>query len=544
MSTVQIKFCCSLLNEHFGAIVQTVALFLMNEGSCPLSYILRNVKESHSDIKNSLKILINHQFLNVSLNQHGFFEYKIDINRVSLINRYPKYIYVAKLLSRLMWKLMGIICFYNDYGEHIIEELLKEGQLTMTSTIERVVSRLMSVLTEEEMKNCPKMVHDVFVKLAETRFIQRSIDVSQKSIDEQLKEPEESNNGEGSSEKQFKIPKVNLSLIKTEVEDECAPPTKKSKLESTQPDVGIYWSVNVHRFHQYLRDMTILEAVKTHYDDDKAVELARIVFRLTETKTHPLAVTTALVSKQDICKVALKENVCSSANELDLYLRMFEDDVNYRFISKSEESAGGGMYVLNVLKAVEKILEFTLTSIVEDQCGSKMSRIFRLILTKKYLQQKQIEETAMIPSKDCKELIYTLFKEGFVKTLQYPKQPDYAPSRTYFVFTVHLPDLCRNLIEKCYRALNNAIIRRTHEHQQNKTLLERKVFIDAVIANLQLQGNSPDVEKQIDDLNQSFSTHDKEILETIQKLTSKLELAECQIDETLFILQTWLSMNT
>ncbi|RWS04034.1 DNA-directed RNA polymerase III subunit RPC3-like protein [Dinothrombium tinctorium] len=525
MSKNEIELCAKLLNEHFGAVVETVASHLMKEGSLPFKLILASVKQPILEVKKALKVLIYHQFVDVFVNSIGFFEYSVNIERILFIIRYPKYIYVAKLL-------------YNDYGEHIIEELLKEGQLTMSSVIQRVVNRLKPALTEDEIRKVPKSIFDTFVKMAETRFIRRTADFSEKSVENQLKELDDE-----AETKQFEIPKVKLNLIEIEKDDSDTVSSKRIKLDTSQPDDGIYWAVNFARFHQYMRDLLVLDAIKTHYDDEKAVEIARIIFRLTETKMLPLAKVTPSVSKQDICNQALKESICSSSSEVDLYLRMFNDDVNYRFISKVEESAGGGMYAINIFKTIDKLLHFTITSIVESQFGSKTCRIFRLVLTKKYLQQKQIEDTAMIPSKDCKELLYLLFKEGFLKTMQFPKQPDYAPSRTCFVFTVDIPDLCRTLIQKCFCAVHNAIVRRTYETQQHKLLLERKVFIDAVIANLQQQNSGEDVQQQIEDLNQSFSTHDKELLGRIQKLTTKLELSECQVDETLFLMQTWVLMN-
>jgi len=51
---------------------------------------------------------------------------------------------------------------------------------------------------------------------------------------------------------------------------------------------------------------------------------------------------------------------------------------------------------------------YDLTQDWFDRFGSKCCRIFRLVLVKKHLEQKQVEEFAMIPAKEAKEHLYTV----------------------------------------------------------------------------------------------------------------------------------------
>ena len=44
-------------------------------------------------------------------------------------------------------------------------------------------------------------------------------------------------------------------------------------------------------------------------------------------------------------------------------------------------------------------------------------RVFRLLLMKEMMEQKQVADLAMIPSKEVKEMLYTLLAENFI-TLQ------------------------------------------------------------------------------------------------------------------------------
>lgn len=56
-------------------------------------------------------------------------EYNIDIARILLRTRFPRFIYTAKLL-------------YGDTAELIVEEMLQHGQVTVSSVVQRVTDRL------------------------------------------------------------------------------------------------------------------------------------------------------------------------------------------------------------------------------------------------------------------------------------------------------------------------------------------------------------------------------------------------------------------
>lgn len=47
--------------------------------------------------------------------------------------------------------------------------------------------------------------------------------------------------------------------------------------------------------------------------------------------------------------------------------------------------------------------------------GSRSARIFRLLLRKRHLEQKQVEDFAMIPAKEAKDMLYTLLSQNLVQ---------------------------------------------------------------------------------------------------------------------------------
>ena len=54
---------------------------------------------------------------------------------------------------------------------------------------------------------------------------------------------------------------------------------------------------------------------------------------------------------------------------------------------------------------------------MRERFGNKCLRVFRLLMLKKSLEQKQVADLAMIPSKEVKELLYSLLAENYI-TLQ------------------------------------------------------------------------------------------------------------------------------
>ena len=71
-------------------------------------------------------------------------------------------------------------------------------------------------------------------------------------------------------------------------------------------------------------------------------------------------------------------------------------------------------YFKDYKKISELLCQATLESIVRERFGSKHLRLFRLLLLKKHLEQKQISDMALIPNKETKEMLYSLLAEQFV----------------------------------------------------------------------------------------------------------------------------------
>ena len=75
-------------------------------------------------------------------------------------------------------------------------------------------------------------------------------------------------------------------------------------------------------------------------------------------------------------------------------------------------------------------------AVVRERFGEAACRIFRLVLLKRQLEQKQIADEAMLPVKDTRELLYKLFKVEFVQLQEVARSADHSPSRTFYLWRV------------------------------------------------------------------------------------------------------------
>ncbi|XP_021013374.1 DNA-directed RNA polymerase III subunit RPC3 isoform X2 [Mus caroli] len=495
MTQAEIKLCSLLLQEHFGEIVEKIGVHLVRTGSQPLRVIAHDTKASLDQVKKALCVLIHHNLVIYHVHKRGVVEYEAQCSRVLRMLRYPRYIYTTKTL-------------YGDTGELIVEELLLNGKMTMSAVVKKVADRLTETMEDGKTMDYAE-VSNAFVRLADTHFVQRCPLVPDADSSDPGPPPPAPTLVINEKD-MYLVPK--LSLIgkgkRRRSSDEDAtgePKAKKPRYTDNKeppPDDGIYWQVNLDRFHQHFRDQAIVSAVANRMDQ---------IFR-----SLPVGYN---ISKQ----------------VLDQYLTLLADDP-LEFIGKSGDS-GGGMFVINLHKALASLATATLESVIQERFGSRCARIFRLVLQKKHLEQKQVEDFAMIPAKEAKDMLYKMLSENFILLQEIPKTPDHAPSRTFYLYTVNVLSAARMLLHRCYKSIANLIERRQFETKENKRLLEKSQRVEAIMASMQATGAE---EVQLQEIEEMITAPERQQLETLKRNVNKLDASEIQVDETIFLLESYI----
>ncbi|KAM9109834.1 DNA-directed RNA polymerase III subunit RPC3 isoform 4-T4 [Megaptera novaeangliae] len=517
MTQAEIKLCSLLLQEHFGEIVEKIGVHLIRTGSQPLRVIAHDTGTSLDQVKKALCVLIQHNLVIYQVHKRGVVEYEAQCIRVLRMLRYPRYIYTAKTL-------------YSDTGELIVEELLLNGKMAMSAVVKKVADRLTETMEDGKTMDYAE-VSNTFVRLADTHFVQRCPLV-----------PATENSDPGppppaptlviNEKDMYLVPK--LSLIgkgkRRRSSDEDATGEPKAKRPKHTTDNKEMWPL-AYSQSQHSR---VNSEFQFTFQTQTSSEIVRTMLRMSEITTSSSAPFTQPLSSNEIFR-SLPVGYNISKQVLDQYLTLLADDP-LEFVGKSGDS-GGGMYVINLHKALGSLATATLESVVQERFGSRCARIFRLVLQKKHLEQKQVEDFAMIPAKEAKDMLYKMLSENFISLQEIPKTPDHAPSRTFYLYTVNILSAARMLLHRCYKSVANLIERRQFETKENKRLLEKSQRVEAIIASMQATGAE---EAQLQEIEEMITAPERQQLETLKRNVNKLDACEIQVDETIFLLESYI----
>ncbi|NWT77470.1 RPC3 polymerase, partial [Lanius ludovicianus] len=531
MTQAELQLCSLLLQEHFGEIVEKVGNSLLRTGPRPLRLLVGDTGLLPDQVKKALCVLIQHNLVRYEVQPRGSVEYEAQSERILRILRYPRYIYTAKTL-------------YGDPGELLVEELLLHGHLSMSCAVARVADRLTETMEDGKTMDYSE-VSSTFVRLADTHFIQRCLMVPESL--QSAKAPPPPAPALAIAEKDmYVVPRLSLvgkgkrrHSCDEEVEGEHKAKRQKQEggASETPPDDGIYWQVNLERFHQHFRDQALVSAVANRMDQTSS-EVVRTMLRMSEVTTASGASHTQPLSSNEIFR-SLPAGYNIGKQVLDQYLALLADDP-LEFVGKSGDS-GGGTYIVSILWASRAppspFQHPSLILLLLHRFGSRCARIFRLLLRKKHLEQKQVEDFAMIPAKEAKDMLYRMLSENLVSLQEIPKTPDHAPSRTFYLYTVNVMAAARMLLHRCYKSAANLMERRQHEMRENKRLLEKSQRVEAILASMQATGAEV---AQLHEVEEMITGPERQQLETLKRNVNKIDASENQVDETIFVLESFI----
>lgn len=296
--------------------------------------------------------------------------------------------------------------------------------------------------------------------------------------------------------------------------------------------------VNIERLNRNHRDNLIVETMyKYHNQEFKIQQLCRSILTLSFDNTSDDAPVTAPVPLIELTTYLVPNNFKDKI-QLERYLnKLSTGGGNNFFLPSGVHPVKGPMYAINVGSVINFLVKEHLSSCVTTRFGPKCCRVFRVLLSRGPLLLKQIEEIIMLPARDVREYCYMLIKEGFIRNRQVPKTPDNAPGKSIFIMSVELDQVVFGMIDLCCRSINNLLKRYEHELNQNRSLLDKA---RAAQEHFQANEHSPNTG---DDWSQYFNNHELAQLEQINSTLDKILMSRAQVDETLFLLHSWLEIR-
>lgn len=347
----------------------------------------------------SLAVLVQYRlvkFIALETNEN-LAEYSLLHDKVLLFLRYPRYVYFIQ-------KKFG------DPSALLVEELLK-------SSVEVAESVIIRAYAHSDTKNDQilKNFRDSFLDLASERFFIRSPEVSEDPVP-QLKV---------NLQEVFKVPEIDLKDLKTLVEN------------GSEPSSSVSWTVNFDKFHQSFRDKVLIDAIERQVDSN-AGECFQFILQLMYNKTDPWASTSNPISFIEIKQlVERKSSNTELVKYIEQYVSIIEKD-ECGFLRRNDE-AGGGMYTVNMKLAFQQLAWAIIENVITQKFGSKATRIFRVVRSKKFIEQEDIQREAMIPGKEAKLFTYKLLEENYlqIQTIKKAGGGGMGPAKAFYLFRVN-----------------------------------------------------------------------------------------------------------
>lgn len=416
------------------------------------------------------------------------------------------------------------ICYdkWSELGAFICREFLSNGQLKYDELVEKIENGFDNNYIGNELSY---NISTVFDEMIGSRLIKRleSVEDVVKRVQQEIKEEKEKEEKEKeelmSRKKQKKTKTVEEQLgfdgtkskrrkkntVKEDTDDlrsTVATISKKRKTstrllddldiqsELLEPDPeimlpledldvykgnkdkikDIIWVLNIDQFVRDLRKKRIVEYVIGKYDENSAVIIESI---LTLTETYQKSRNDYQTKHIQFDAIAghvsrnYANRVTISTRTLDSLLDSLVRQNLIEKVSPNER----GTFKVNMGHIISKIKETNLESVVHKKLGPIATRVFRMLIMKKYMEQKSIADEAMVAASDARKQLYLLMQNGFVEMEEVPKGADRNnPLKTIFLWHVKLENVVEMILENMYDTISK--IRSRLEYQQ-RTILDR-----------------------------------------------------------------------
>lgn len=184
-------------------------------------------------------------------------------------------------------------------------------------------------------------------------------------------------------------------------------------------------------------------------------------------------------------------------------------------------------FMIDKPKIIAAVKQKMVESIVRDKFGPDSLRIFRLLIMKKLLEQKQVSELAMTPIKDTRDCLYKMLSSNIVHLQEVPRTSEHIPSKTFYLWAVRLPQVENILLMDMYKAYRNLHFRVAHNRSTHADLIAKKEEEDRIT---QERGEINKAYSRITDA-------DEATLAELTTIEERLELAMSHLDESILTLE-------
>jgi len=505
------KLCVLILKDVFDESVSKVGENLFNFGVKTLGQICSTSGLSVKEVKKSLALLVQHNLVSFSdKRKPGVADYQISKANIINLMYYPFYNNLVCGEQEGKELPPGSASAWGQQTSALLQAFLTHGQLTASQAI---LHSFDSLKQEGETVSLDNLLKSLGALLSCKIIVSCPGTVSTDDIPHFQ---EESN--------VKSLPAFNVPALESAV--------TQGNLDSIKDSV--YWKPNFVVLSQKYRDILITSAAVRRIDDT-AGRIVRSILDISAEIHDPWSPTSGFIGMAKITD-RLRKDWNSLVHHNDQYLTILTSD-RTRFVDKVGD-AGGGQYQINYKHILTELTAATVEQIILERFGSKSMRIFRYIREKKYVEENQVQQVVMIPSKEAKLLTYQLMENNFICLQELKKTINATtPSKALYLFYVNFDQVVRYCLNLCLHTLYNLKQRSSHEMAASARLVEKRDKVTSILETLRSQGGT---EEQLAEVAEMISIPEEEALTVLDNKMNQCTLAELKTLNTLFIMQSFL----
>ena len=457
-------------------------------------------------IRAALLILIQHDLVE-AIQEEKATTYKLISSRARLLPRYPRFVeYVKKALD--------------ETAASLIEEFLIHGRMRTVDAVVHTVNQSQDLDSRYTQRQA---VVEAFRRLVEGGFIEQVLPVK---VEETCDMEFEGDN------------------VTTKVKEEASTATPdnfdedpavvalltNSQYKTLLPRHTI-WRVSLKMFHDSIRSFSLGRLVAERFGQ-KVMSCGSMVtaaLKLAAHKEHALKVDNfeerTSFSLQEIVpylpkpvQQALENKPGGLLNNLSKAFVEMAQLTYPRVVEEIEEAAGpnGGKFSIATRQLVEHLQERIIHQVIYDSQGEVAARVCSILRIQGHLESDAVAEAAMVPAKDTREVLHSLYRHNYISLLSLPTSKQHNYATIIYLWCVSNARSLKTVRENVNRALTNIRLRRQHEVDVGKEWIERA--------------------KEAGLTDENENEHDKSNYNKFCQGLERLDNAILHLDETLMVL--------
>jgi len=259
-----------------------------------------------------------------------------------------------------------------------------------------------------------------------------------------------------------------------EATDEAAKGADQATSSAADNSTALPYRINYCQFLLAFRNAEIKRFVSVKYKD-VAARIVQFMLdagqRLNERHTVvSLPQVTAPIARSSLC-----EALDSSIERIETHLGLLiKGQVLTQHAAKRDKE-----YIVNVQQVTQILRQRAACNAVYTKFGPLGARVLRIILDKKLVEDKQVQEIAMAPQKEVRQVVMDMYKSGYLQLQEVPRSSERKPSESIYLWGVDFSKLQTTLLDVHYKTIRNlrarlALERRRVSDSPETNPIERK----------------------------------------------------------------------